>query len=74
MRISADSHVFAAGMRCYSTQALLRLHEKCISLAQILSGSCLGEGLLFERERNVGEVFTKAMPSVGKGWKEFCSL
>lgn len=43
--ISADSHVFAAGMRCYSAQAPLRLHEKCIALAQILSGSCPGSTL-----------------------------
>lgn len=50
MRIYADSPVIAVGMRCHSTQAPLRLHEKCISLAQILRGSGLSEGLLLERD------------------------
>lgn len=50
MCVYVDSCVIAAGLRCHSAQAPLRLHEKCISLAQILSGSCLAEGLLLERD------------------------
>lgn len=50
MHVYADSRVIAAGRRCHSTQEPLRLHEKRISLAQILSGSCLAEELLLERD------------------------